>query len=1268
MAKSPTNYSELRPNLSFLQDRAVLVQAWKKAHAYIRSHNWYADSLELDVSAIRLRSLIDEWSELLSARSIDNYQTAPMRMVAAPKSSEWDTADGWKPKKDDDLRIRPLSHLSIREQTVSMAVLICLADIVETEQGDPRLPLTVANQKKVVSYGHRLISRWEDNGGARFQWGNAKLYRQYFEDYQQFVRRPEKIRQELFADSESWAIVQIDLSKFYDLIPRDKLVEKLETLANEHWEKSEKTHARFFEAVSKIFDWHWHQSDLSLSSQLCGTVDGVGLPQGLAASGFFANAYLLEFDAEIVRLFSKRLRDRCWRIVDYCRYVDDMRFVVKFDRDTPVNFRNEFEEMLQHLLDRLAPGLLLNQKKTQVMLGDSHSSNVPVAEAMQSVNNNVSGPLDVETARHALEMLDGLLAVSNSRRSQPAPVGTGNDDLMRRVLAVEPDVRNDTLERFVAHRWRRVYRSLRVMADEESLTDSTMNIGRKILDQRARAFSVELMRKWILDPSNVRILRVSLDLFPATDHLEIVLNLLHAHLTDDDPVDKCRLTAEYVGAEILRAGATETGFVRDADELPGGTDIEAYRARLSEFAVSVLEKGDSSPWYCRQQALLFLAVNQQPQAIAPKTTPENRHYAYLHGLLRGKWPKLSANRQVEPDISVPLCLIAHRIGGATKETAAALAKWIETAQNSVVTDHLRYIVEYDELFDSAMARLSSSDRLFWRRIAETAGYLPKASAHKWEAAEDDENLHRLVEIITSDDNPFQQETAALRLMHELAIKWGKPSNRRLSGQGALTPSRINIVCSSWKRLADPGDTLADVTFDLQIVPEQSLSDERFIIPNWCQTADRWKYEVGQIVRAAVIGKTDFTQPFMTKPLLSGVTKYRGVSSGWYKRKHGLFNDRQGLGHRLLAISPWLAELLGRLLEWPGSRQRRELVTLPTQFSEAGLRRCITIRLKELDRLYCRLSGMPLYPFPIQSIEEPEKVGRLRVAMVQTAIPQASEFSSTDPMLNEPPVRRRHRRHLSAMLRLFMKLTEVRKGYKNKREQIDLVLFPELAVHSKDIFLLERFADSLKCMVFCGLVFHANPDNPEQLINSGLWIIPMRTIDGRSIRFIEQGKHHLTPNEASLGISSFRPCQWLIEYRSPKSGPWKLSAAICYDATDLRLAADLSQHSDAFIVSALNKDIGTFDTMVAALHYHMYQHVLLVNSAEFGGSTAQAPYKDHFRKVIMHHHGMDQASVSIFELDLDRFRNGTHAASSDGNNTLAKIKHPPAGLNRNQSER
>jgi hypothetical protein len=238
--------------------------------------------------------------------------------------------------------------------------------------------------------------------------------------------------------------------------------------------------------------------------------------------------------------------------------------------------------------------------------------------------------------------------------------------------------------------------------------------------------------------------------------------------------------------------------------------------------------------------------------------------------------------------------------------------------------------------------------------------------------------------------------------------------------------------------------------------------------------------------------------------------------------------------------------------------------------------------------------------------------------------------------------------------MIMKVLSVRKGYKEKSEQIDLVLFPELSIHVDDIPIVERFADSLKCMVFCGLVFHPRTDSKDKLVNSGLWILPIQTSSGRAIRMVEQGKKHLTPEEQVMGIVSYRPCQWLIEYGSNQSNPQRLSSSICYDATDLRLAADLKDWSDAFIVSALNQDFRTFDAMVTALHYHMYQHVLLVNSAEYGGSTAQAPYKEHYDKVIVHHHGMDQASVSIVDLDLNRFKDSDL-------HRKPKIKHPPAGI-------
>ena len=68
----------------------------------------------------------------------------------------------------------------------------------------------------------------------------------------------------------------------------------------------------------------------------------------------------------------------------------------------------------------------------------------------------------------------------------------------------------------------------------------------------------------------------------------------------------------------------------------------------------------------------------------------------------------------------------------------------------------------------------------------------------------------------------------------------------------------------------------------------------------------------------------------------------------------------------------------------------------------------------------------------------------------------------------------------------------------------------------------------------------------------------------------------------------------------------MTGAICYDATDLSLAADLRNVTDMFVVPALNTDVGTFDNMVAALHYHMFQHVIVSNCGQFGDRPAKHP--------------------------------------------------------------
>jgi hypothetical protein len=40
-------YRKLEPTIGHLADEVVMAQAWKKTHGYMRTHNWYADTLAL---------------------------------------------------------------------------------------------------------------------------------------------------------------------------------------------------------------------------------------------------------------------------------------------------------------------------------------------------------------------------------------------------------------------------------------------------------------------------------------------------------------------------------------------------------------------------------------------------------------------------------------------------------------------------------------------------------------------------------------------------------------------------------------------------------------------------------------------------------------------------------------------------------------------------------------------------------------------------------------------------------------------------------------------------------------------------------------------------------------------------------------------------------------------------------------------------------------------------------------------------------------------
>jgi len=295
----------------------------------------------------------------------------------------------------------------------------------------------------------------------------------------------------------------------------------------------------------------------------------------------------------------------------------------------------------------------------------------------------------------------------------------------------------------------------------------------------------------------------------------------------------------------------------------------------------------------------------------------------------------------------------------------------------------------------------------------------------------------------------------------------------------------------------------------------------------------------------------------------------------------------------------------------------------------------------------------------------EKDRPLRACVVQLAFPQGKDFPTEEDVKNGTVVkddltisnaalRSRGRAHLSAALAAVKSTLALRETHKGMDHRLDWLILPELSVHPEDVKThLVPFARAHKTIILAGLgyqeLFAGRP-----LVNSAIWVCPTQQVSrGFHTLIRRQGKKHLAPSErvyeAAGFIQSFRPCQWLIGYdwsALTASDPLWLTAAVCYDATDLKLASDLKKLSDVFAIPALNQDVKTFDNMALALHFHMHQMVVVANNGNYGGSNAYAPYREDYRRQIFHMHGQPQASIAFFELDdIAVFKNRKRSADA-----------------------
>jgi predicted amidohydrolase len=1021
--------------------------------------------------------------------------------------------------------------------------------------------------------------------------------------------------------SEEVFVVNLDLKKFYNTIDIPILLERLKTISTGF---GHETCNKFWSAVELITSWTWKDEDLKLAKRLdMGDIE-TGLPQGLVSAGFFANAYLTDFDRKVgEKLGSPLSKNSRITLHDYCRYVDDLRLVVSVDGASAKEVAKEINDLFTTLLKKYGGSkLTIHPDKTKVTALSDLDNKGSMANRIEMIQGELSGPADREVLDSTAGILESLLSVEES----PIPALT-NDHLDSSLLQIsnfDDDIRPDTLKRFAANRLESIVRSKRSMSVVDSVNDS----GEGLNDSENELLAKKLIIAWMKDPSLALVLRKAIEIYPNSDLFEPVFDSIFKRSSFVKSKNKTsQITTammDYLLADLFRCAIDFNGYFQIIN-YPKSINPQGIIELITRYAQKVICAPDTA-LFATRQALMLLAVTCKPVLI----------------------------KADEPIIQHDLHLILVNNPGAYKTQRAALFEIAAQITGQFDTYASLFIENINDLEDQRYKALEVFAKRggpfwlsLWKQINKKTSFKTIIEHLKWAApqvtTQPKPRKQLLSKVISSDINGFEFEHGLIKLALGLICLTNE-------SEGAIgrSPNELNVKISSkysWDKIWSSNVLLEECS----LAAGKRLYDPRFAIPQWVEVNGDNKaiYWIGMILRAAALGGADFTGNRWRE---GKTITYKGLRTSWYKRRMGMMHSPELLVGDYSTLSGWSTDLLKRCLQWPGFESTYvNHADVALIFDLKSFKKCLQDRLAYLNTLICKSSELPMLP---TVVNRPERKEGFRIVTVQQLLPRSSDFSIADAELNNPNFRAKHQDHLRSVCRLTMKTLEAKLKVDDKasKSSADLIVFPEVSVHIDDQDILKRLADKTQAIIFAGLVF---TDHKGKLVNIARWFIPDYRESGRQWIIRDQGKEHMTVGEQAMGISGHRPCQHLIEVHGDSEGPFRITGAICYDATDIKLAADLKNKTDLFVVCAHNKDVHTFDNMALALQYHMYQHVVISNIGEFGGSTIQAPFKEPYHRLISHVHGVGQIAISTADIDLNAFRRKTKKYKA--------FKAKPAGL-------
>jgi hypothetical protein len=477
----------------------------------------------------------------------------------------------------------------------------------------------------------------------------------------------------------------------------------------------------FWDAAKAIMHWKWHQDD-----QITYASSGIfrdklpdGLPQGLVASGFFSNVALLNFDKSLENIFrdqpGKTLENEI-NIVDYCRYVDDMRLVVRHpDNLEQSKIKTILTACINCLLAEHSSKQECNESKTDYLSLESIETRGSDAIMMKSIQTAISGPMDTRMMEETSIILNGLMnSIDESVISNTSSATTSSLRLAK-IHKQSREVRDDTIIRFVSYRQLKMLRARREQLGVNMSSEETVSI-----DAEIEMAASKMAYLWALDPSLGIVLKHSLKLFPHPQIMEAVIESCEPYLSEvKTKHGAAHLVVTYSIADILRFSAIELLQQDPTLSQPNGCNLEKIQDSIVKLAKTAL-KNKSAPWYLKQQAsIALIALGEQRFArgkLRKLPVPELQNYLKLTEISLDK-----DDTELKPDEKA-LAVVARQFKPSISEQKESIK--IYPRQSNKWLSLGRLIESNSNPFDNEHATLRLIEELLQRCSQLQLGKVP----------------------------------------------------------------------------------------------------------------------------------------------------------------------------------------------------------------------------------------------------------------------------------------------------------------------------------------------------------------------------------------------------------------------------------------------------------------------------------------------------------------------------------------------------------------